>query len=87
MKDSVTIDTLKVVNIIFSEHEFFQKENTLLKNKIELLQDAKNILESKDSLRVEQINTLEKKHKSEKKNWIKGSSIGCVITFILGLLI
>lgn len=90
MKDSVTIDTLKVVNLIFSEHEYFLNENKLLKNKIELLEELNSNLEQTDSIKSLEINTLKvdaiEKEKQCKRN-IKILSIEGIVLFILGLLL
>ena len=57
MNEQGNLDTLKIVNIIFAEHEKLIIENPLLKEKITSLEELNGLYEQTDSLRKEEINT------------------------------
>lgn len=96
-KESGELDTLKIVNIIFSEHEKFLNENVLLKNKITSLEKLNSIYESKDSLRNTEINLYKEelisknekisKLKSSQKKILGGSLVGGIVLFLIGLIL
>ena len=97
MKDSVNLDTLKIVNIIFSEHAKLYKENPLLKEKISALEQLNKSYEKSDSIKNIEINMCKERIKSDaekisnletfKKKAIQGFSAGGIVLFLLGLII
>lgn len=97
MKESGELDTLKIVNLIFSEHEKLSIENPLLKDKIKSLEELNFLYEKSDSIQKKELleynsivnsnNEQIKKLKSSRKNIIKGSCVGGIVLFILGLII
>lgn len=96
-KESGELDTLKIVNIIFAEHQKFSIENPLLKDKISSLEKLNQLHLQTDSLRKEQVsickNTIESKDKqikqlkSSRRKIIGGSVVGGIVLFIIGLFI
>lgn len=97
MKDSINLDTLKIVNIIFAEHSKLSIENPLLKQKILALEELNKSNEITDSLRKNEISLYKDKANSDaikikklenfKKKSIKGFTVGGIVLFILGLII
>lgn len=91
------IDTLKVVNIIFAEHEKLSIENPLLKEKIKSLEELNNLYCKSDSLlkkeseilkeKVAQDSKQIKKLKSSRKRIIGFSCVGGIVLFILGIIL
>lgn len=97
MKDSVTIDSVKVLCIILAEHEKLYNENSLLLNKISLLEDLNNNYSYSDSLQHSMITECEQRIKSDsekiaklenykKKSFFIGGSFGLIL-FLLGIII
>lgn len=96
-KESGDLDTLKIINIIFSEHEKLSIENPLLKKKIASLEELNQLYINSDSLKTKEISIYkdvvvsnEKKIQqleSSRKNIIKGSFVGGIVLLILGLLL
>lgn len=97
MNEQGNIDTIKVINIIFAEHAKLSTENPLLKEKVASLEELNQLYIESDSLQKEEItiykekvvsNEKEIQHlKSSRKNMIKGSCVGGIVLFILGLII
>lgn len=91
------IDTLKVVNIIFAEHEKLSIENPLLKEKIKSLEELNNLYCESDSLLKKEAEILKekvaqdskqiKKLKSSRKRIIGFSCVGGIVLFILGIIL
>lgn len=71
MKDSVNWDTLKIVNLIFAEHEYLSIENPLLKEQIKSLEELNQLYIKTDSVRKEELYEYEKQINSDKET-IKG---------------
>lgn len=97
MNEQGNIDTIKVINIIFAEHSKLSIENPLLKEKVASLEELNQLYVKSDSLQKEEINIYKNKvvsddkeirHlKSSRKNIIRGSCVGGIVLFILGLII
>lgn len=97
MKESGELDTLKIVNIIFSEHSKLIVENPLLKEKVASLEELNQLYVKSDSLQKEEINICKEKIvsnekkiqqlKSSRKNILTGSCVGGIVLFIIGLLL
>ena len=97
MNEQGEIDTLKVVNIIFAEHEKLSIENPLLKEKIKSLEELNNLYCESDSLlkkeseilkeKVAQDSKQIKKLKSSRKRIIGFSCVGGIVLFILGIIL
>lgn len=96
MKDSVNWDTLKIVNLIFAEHEYLSIENPLLKEQIKSLEELNQLYIKTDSVRKEELYEYEKQVNSDKET-IKelrktnkiavGISAGSVFLFLISLIL
>lgn len=96
-KESGELDTLKIVNIIFAEHQKFSIENPLLKQKVASLEELNQLYVQSDSIQKIEVNELknqvvsnekEIQHlKSSRKKLIGGSCVGGIVLFILGLIL
>lgn len=97
MNEQGEIDTLKVVNIIFAEHQKLSVENPLLREKIKTLEELNQSYVESDSLYKESIthlsdsitfknNKITKLKKKQKRLKI-GASISIVVSFLIGLLV
>ena len=97
MNEHNELDTIKVINIIFAEHEKLSIENPLLKSKVSSLELLNSLYIQSDSLKTKEIEELKnfniikdqkiKKLKSSKKKITRGAFLGGIITFIIGVLI
>lgn len=95
----ITLDSIeaKTTAIIFAEHEKFLIENSLLKEQVNSLEKLNNLYIKSDSLQNEKIllykdsiinNNIEiQKIKLSKQNLVINSVIGCIITFLIGLIL
>ncbi len=89
----ITADQLKQTNLIFLEHDKLLKENSMLYNKINLLDSLNNNYVKIDSLNNITINNLKQeldaKAKKNKpiKNYIIGGSFGAIIGLVLGIIL
>lgn len=73
----VTTDQIRAANIIFSERDKFKAENSELYSKINSLNSLNSILEQQDSVRVLQLNELNKQiinYKEANENLTKTNS-------------
>lgn len=97
---TIEIDSLtdsKITALIFAEHQKLSVENSLLKEEIASLNELNSLFEKTDSIQNIEIDELTnrvnsdaikiKKLESSRKNIIKGSCVGGIVLFILGLLL
>ena len=91
--ESGKIDTTRVVALIFAEHDKLSKENPLLKQKINLLEELNKQCEVSDSLHIEEINLFKEKVAQDNKkikklkSSLKVSYVGGIVLFLLGLIL
>lgn len=96
-KESGELDTLKIVNIIFAEHQKFSIENPLLKQKVASLEELNQLYVESDSICKSEVTALKKEVvsnekkiqqlKSSRKKLVGGLSVGGIVLFIIGLLL
>ena len=97
---TIEIDSLtdsKITALIFAEHQKLSVENSLLKEEIASLNELNSLFKKTDSIQNIEIDELTnrvnsdaikiKKLESSRKNIIKGSCVGGIVLFILGLLL
>lgn len=85
-KESGEIDTVKVVALIFSEHEKLSIENPLLKEKISALEDLNNLYKEESNTQKEEIQVYKDKVKADKKK-IKNLKTTNVLLGISGFVL
>lgn len=96
-KDSGELDTVKIVNIIFAEHNKLSIENPLLKQQIDLqkqinqqTEQSNYLLKQKILLKedlIENQNKNIKKLKADKKKITISSCVGGIVLFVIGILL
>ncbi len=94
MLDSIQ---LKELALILAEHEKLDKENPLLKEQINSLEELNKLYVESDSIQRQEIQICKDKiasdektiakMKSTQKKTIIGSSVGGIVLFIIGLIL
>lgn len=87
----------KTLCLILNEHEKLSKENPLLKQQINSLEELNQLYVQSDSIQKIEISELKnkvvsddkiiKQLKSSQKKTVIGASVGGIVLFILGLLL
>lgn len=94
--DTISVDTLKLINIIFVDRDRLEKENSLLKKEVESYKDLEKIYNRTDSLKTSQINAYAdivkdnersiKRLKKSRTGIVVGSGALLTLLLILGLI-
>lgn len=95
--DTISVDSLKVVALIFNDHARLEKENGLLKSEIKSLKDLNEVYVQSDSLKSYEIDLYKEKSKDDERTIKRlkksrktisiGAGIGGVLLLILGIFI
>ena len=94
--DSISVDTLKLINIIFVERDKLENENSLLKKEINSFKELEKLYVQSDSLKNCEIDLYKEKSKKDerkikklkrtKNGVIVGSGVLVTLLLILGIL-
>lgn len=94
---TTSVDTLKIINIIFAERDKLEIENGLLKNEVKSLKELNDLCSQSDSLKSAEIDLYKEKSNADERKIKRlkksrrlvgiGTGAGAVLLFILGILI